>query len=290
MSAADVLDGSEALDALFRQQLTDLLATRLLAPHAGSPTTFQPTLGGLSPRALRRAIERLHSDSDADVSLDALASDAGLSRLHFGRASKESSGLSPHAWLRQHRLEQATQMLRDTDASVVSVSVALGVASQTAVAAAFRRLTGETPGNWRRHTRNSNRSTSRSIALGQRHTWSARPHLQQASQQVEGQMMVWKTFVSQTLIASRSRVVATTFMYALSATVRFTTATGNETKILAQSVHRTNPMIFIMTRDGLPIFCNDRGPKSAQPIVFQSPGGFRTACARPMPIPARPHA
>ena len=49
MSAADALEGNEALDALFRQQLTDLLATRLLAAHAGSPTTFQPIMGGLSP-------------------------------------------------------------------------------------------------------------------------------------------------------------------------------------------------------------------------------------------------
>src|SRR5882672_8744134 len=31
LSAADVLEGNEALDTLFRQQLTDLLATRLLA-------------------------------------------------------------------------------------------------------------------------------------------------------------------------------------------------------------------------------------------------------------------
>jgi AraC family transcriptional regulator len=153
MSAAEVLEGSEALDALFRQQLTDLLATRLLAAHTGSPITFQPLTGGLSPTALRRAVERLRSDVDADVSLAALASDAGLSRFHFCRAFKESTGLSPHAWLRQHRLEQAMNMLRDTDESVVSVAAALGYASQTAFAAAFRKLTGETPSDWRRRMR-----------------------------------------------------------------------------------------------------------------------------------------
>ena len=138
---------------MFRQQLTELLATRLLVAHAGAPTTIQPVTGGLSPTALRRAIERLRSDSDADVSLAALASDAGLSRFHFCRAFKESTGLSPHAWLRQHQLEQAMNMLRDTDASIVSVAAALGYASQTAFAAAFKRLTGETPSNWRRRSR-----------------------------------------------------------------------------------------------------------------------------------------
>jgi AraC family transcriptional regulator len=153
LSAADVMEGNGALDALFRQQLTDLLATRLLVAHAGSPTTFQPTMGGLSPKVLLRAIERLRSDSDADVSLDALASDAGLSRFHFCRAFKESTGLSPHAWLRQYRLEQAMNTLRDSDASVVSIAAALGYGSQTAFAAAFRKLTGETPSDWRRRFR-----------------------------------------------------------------------------------------------------------------------------------------
>jgi AraC family transcriptional regulator len=153
LSAADALDGSAALDALFRHQLTDLLATRLLAAHAGSPATFQPVIGGLSPKVLGRAIERLRSDSDADVSLAALASDAGLSRFHFCRAFKESTGLSPHAWLRQYQLEQAMKMLRNTDDSIVSIAVALGYSSQAAFAAAFRKLTGETPSDWRRRLR-----------------------------------------------------------------------------------------------------------------------------------------
>lgn len=153
LSAADVLESNEALDTLFRQQLTDLLATRLLAAHTGAPAAVQSVVGGLAPKVLMRAIERLHSDSDADVSLAALASEAGLSRFHFCRAFKESTGLSPHGWLRQHKLEQAMQMLRETEVSVVTVAAALGYASQTAFAAAFKRLTGETPTDWRRRTR-----------------------------------------------------------------------------------------------------------------------------------------
>jgi AraC family transcriptional regulator len=153
LSASDFLESNEALDTLFRQQLIDLLATRLLAAHTGAPATVQPARGGLAPKALLRAIERLRSDSDADVSLAALAAEAGLSRFHFCRAFKESTGLAPHAWLRQHRLEQAMNMLRDTDASVMSVAAALGYASQTAFAAGFRKLTGETPSDWRRRAR-----------------------------------------------------------------------------------------------------------------------------------------
>lgn len=149
-TAAEALDGTTTLDAMFRQQLTDLLATRLLAAHAGMPVAPQPVSGGLPPRILRRALERLRSESDADVSLGALAADAGLSRFHFCRAFKESTGMPPHAWLRHYRLEQAKAMLRDPSMSVIAVAVALGYASQTAFAAAFKKLTGQSPSEFRR--------------------------------------------------------------------------------------------------------------------------------------------
>jgi AraC family transcriptional regulator len=149
-SAADTIAGNAKLDALFRQQLVDLLATRLLVAHATTSAPAAPVRGGLAPHVLRRAIDRLRSDDDAEVCLADLAAEAGLSRFHFCRAFKDSTGLSPFAWLRQRRLEQAMEMLR-AGASVVSVSAALGYASQTAFAAAFRRLTGLTPTDWRRN-------------------------------------------------------------------------------------------------------------------------------------------
>jgi AraC family transcriptional regulator len=151
--ATDTFDDGAALETLFRQQLTELIATRLLASHTGTPTNYQPLSGGLSPTALRRAMERLRSDSDTDISLAALASDAGISRFHFCRAFKESTGLSPHTWLRQRRLERAKAMLRDPSMPIVFIAAELGYGSQTAFAAAFRRLTGETPTDWRRRAR-----------------------------------------------------------------------------------------------------------------------------------------
>ena len=103
-----------------------------------------------------------------DISLAELASDAGLSRFRFCRAFKESIRLSPDAWLRQHRLEQAMTRLRDTDNSVVSIAAVLGYASQAAFAAAFRKLTGETRAIGGGACISSNRSIATAIALGQR--------------------------------------------------------------------------------------------------------------------------
>jgi AraC family transcriptional regulator len=95
------------LDSLFRHQLTDLLATRLPA-GARRHTCYlpaghgRPVADGAAPRHRTPALG-LRYYCDTYVSLAALAADADLSRFHFCRAFKESTGLSPHAWLAQHR-------------------------------------------------------------------------------------------------------------------------------------------------------------------------------------------
>jgi non-heme chloroperoxidase len=62
-------------------------------------------------------------------------------------------------------------------------------------------------------------------------------------------------------------VLATTLMYAMSLTVRSSSATGKETEI-SSPTQRTDPMTSVTTKDGVQIFYKDWGPKSAQPIVF----------------------
>jgi hypothetical protein len=62
--------------------------------------------------------------------------------------------------------------------------------------------------------------------------------------------MTSKTFVSLLAIAPRRRLVTTAIVYGLSLAVRFTSATGEEVEIPAQSMQRTNPVTSIMTKDG----------------------------------------
>jgi len=89
-------------------------------------------------------------------------------------------------------------------------------------------------------------------------------------------MMVLKSFVGQpATLASRSRVVTATFMCALSAAVRLTSATEEGTKIPPPPVHAYNPLVSTMTAGDAPIFCGGQRPKTAQPIVLQMPRGCR---------------
>ena len=101
--------------------------------------------------------------------------------------------------------------------------------------------------------------------------------------------MAWKNLIGPYAVTSRRRVVASALMYGLSLTVRFTSATGEETENPAQAAQTTSPMLSIMIKDGVPV-SKHWLPKPASSIVFQrgwplSSKGCRAACERPMPMP-----
>jgi hypothetical protein len=87
--------------------------------------------------------------------------------------------------------------------------------------------------------------------------------------------MTWKNLVGEHAITSRRRVVASALMYGLSLTVRFTSATGEETENPSQAAQRSL-LSSIMIRGGASTFSRDWSAMSAQPIVFRhSPLGFQ---------------
>jgi AraC family transcriptional regulator len=138
------------LEGLYRQQLASLIAIHLAKTHTGVAETSEKASGGLAPGALRMSLERLSSGNDEDLSLGALAEATNLSRFHFCRAFKRSTGLAPHEWLRHRRMEQAMTMLRDPGMQITDIAGIMSYGTLTAFCVAFKRHTGLTPGEWRR--------------------------------------------------------------------------------------------------------------------------------------------
>jgi AraC family transcriptional regulator len=73
-----------------------------------------------------------------------------LSVSHFSRAFHKSTGLAPHAWLLQARVESAKAMLRSGDASLSAIARACGFADQSHFARVFTSRVGLSPGAWRK--------------------------------------------------------------------------------------------------------------------------------------------
>jgi transcriptional regulator of acetoin/glycerol metabolism len=113
----------------------------------------EPPRGGLPAGVLRRICEHIESHLESNISLEMLATDAGLSLYHFARAFRQSVGISPHRYVMQQRVKKAQQMLTQTDLPLANIAVVAGFADQSHFSRQFRRLVGTTPGGYRRSQR-----------------------------------------------------------------------------------------------------------------------------------------
>lgn len=135
-------------DASVLQQQTAWRETLLLLfqRHAGVRQAPTP---GQEPRAVSLAKELLTARLGEPPSLEELAAAVNLSPFHFARVFRRATGLPPHAWLQQRRLERARALLRDGCAPL-SVALQLGFADQSHLTRQFKQVYGVGPGEYRK--------------------------------------------------------------------------------------------------------------------------------------------
>jgi AraC family transcriptional regulator len=106
--------------------------------------------GGLAPWQERRAKEMLEGNLDGAVSVSELAAECGVSVAHFARAFRRSTGVPPHRWLLERRIDLAKQLLQESADSIAEVALCCGFSDQSHLTHTFRRQVGISPGMWRR--------------------------------------------------------------------------------------------------------------------------------------------
>ncbi|MDR1118587.1 MAG: AraC family transcriptional regulator [Bifidobacteriaceae bacterium] len=88
-------------------------------------------------------------------SVGELAASAGTSVSTLERNMRKVFGLSPRAYMLQQRIDRAMGLLADTDLPISEVAVRTGFYDQPSLTRQLVRLTGETPGGFRRRSRPS---------------------------------------------------------------------------------------------------------------------------------------
>jgi AraC-like DNA-binding protein len=102
------------------------------------------------PRWLARVRERLHGALTDPVSLDELATIAGVHPGHLTRVFRRYYGRSIGAYQRDVRLDWACRRLTGTADPLAAIASAAGFADQSHFTRVFRRRFGCTPGAWRK--------------------------------------------------------------------------------------------------------------------------------------------
>ncbi|MFD1554990.1 helix-turn-helix domain-containing protein [Paraburkholderia silviterrae] len=111
--------------------------------------SFHQVRGGLDSRRLTRVIEFVHAHVGANISLDAMAQEACLSRFHFARAFRQSTGLTPLAYVTAVRIARAKELLQQTSSTIEDIALALNFSCSSNFVRTFRREVGVTPSAYR---------------------------------------------------------------------------------------------------------------------------------------------
>jgi AraC-like DNA-binding protein len=80
-------------------------------------------------------------------SLEQLSALAGLSQYHLVRVFRQETGLPPHTYLTQTRIERAKEQLQAGE-PIAAVAATTGFADQSHFTKRFKRIVGVTPGQY----------------------------------------------------------------------------------------------------------------------------------------------
>lgn len=136
-------------DALFVEGIQVALAAHLLGNYTIDRWRAPDKFPSLDARRLQRVLEYIETSLGDEIRLDDLAAQACLSPYHFCRLFREATGLSPHRYVTDRRVQAARHELARNRLPLVEIALEFGFGSQANFTRVFRKAANLTPGQYR---------------------------------------------------------------------------------------------------------------------------------------------
>jgi AraC family transcriptional regulator len=135
---------------LYAESLATALAISLIRDHSSlgrkaARKAARERGGGLPRRALKEVIDYIGDNLQKDLTLAEMAGVAHMSPYHFSRLFKESTGLTPHRYVIERRVQRAEVLLGSSALPIAEIALLCGFANQSHLNRHFKRLLGVSP-------------------------------------------------------------------------------------------------------------------------------------------------
>ncbi|TDQ45839.1 AraC family transcriptional regulator [Permianibacter aggregans] len=114
-----------------------------------SKDLIEPSKDGFVDEALSKTVDYVRSQYSETITLDELASIAGLSVAQLDRRIKRIFQITTGQFIIKTRIDAAARMLRDTEKTVADIAMECGFCDQSALTRQFRQVTGLSPRSYR---------------------------------------------------------------------------------------------------------------------------------------------
>jgi AraC family transcriptional regulator len=92
----------------------------------------------------------VRNNLDKPLAVSVLSRMAEMSQSHFSKLFKVSTGLTPHQFVLQERINRSKELLRQDNARIVEVALGVGFENQAHFTTVFGNLVGMTPRQFQR--------------------------------------------------------------------------------------------------------------------------------------------
>jgi AraC family transcriptional regulator len=139
-----------ATNRLFIDQLGLSLLAHFAQTYGGMRPSDAVSGGGLAPWQERRAKEIMRTRLASNLTIADVAAECRLTPSHFARSFRRSTGVAPHEFLSQLRIDEAKRLMLSTKLPLADVALICGFGDQSYFSRVFSRHVGASPGAWRR--------------------------------------------------------------------------------------------------------------------------------------------
>jgi AraC-like DNA-binding protein len=139
------------MDILRRTIVNLINARRILRQKFGQTERLEEQVDDVKMKSPdEKLLERIMSTvnkhlNNSDLSVDMIAEEVGISRVHLHRKMKELTGQTPHDFIRTLRLKQAAHLLATQNMNITEVVYACGFSNAASFSTMFKNVYGMAP-------------------------------------------------------------------------------------------------------------------------------------------------